>query len=191
MPRKRARGTAKAAMMAKTVELDGQGLTQKEIAAKLGVSQPMIHYRLAEARKKYLATINAAMADKVAQKLGQYEEIRASAQRTYEEAWGAWERSQAGDVGEDGNEGPRKAGNPAFLSIMQATRDQIMATLKAERELLGLDEAVKIQAEVTEKKEWAVATLFQEVAAYREQTVKMINAKVSDVSEAQSKGDEA
>ena len=126
--------------------LHRRGMTQVEIAEALGVSQPQIAYDLRIIQTRYQRTQLDARGALVAEKLAQYRDIR-------REAWLAWERSKedAGMVVEefvDANESDSTEGSERRIRrvVTKAGRlpnnqylQTIMATHKAERELLGLD----------------------------------------------------
>lgn len=125
-----------------------RGMTQVQIAKALGVSQPQIAYDLRIVQSRYQATQLDELDALKAEKLAQYRDIR-------REAWLAWERSKedAGMVMEefadatvfDGSrDGSERRIRRVVTKAGRLSANQylltILATLKAECELVGLDE---------------------------------------------------
>lgn len=128
--------TEREELKAGVAQLDRQGYRQMQIAVKLGISQTQVSFWLKEIRLSYKECQLASRNEVVAEKLDQYRYIR-------QEATEAWERSQQSD-----DENRRRAGDAIFLRIM-------IDVTKAEREMLGLDEAIKIdQRTVTTTIDW-------------------------------------
>lgn len=151
----------KEAMLAEVVKWDGRGYSHREIAAKVGVSKAMIHHYLEEVKQRYLHTQLEARAVGVFSVVSQLRDVR-------REAWEAWERSKEDAVRKTSRKGPPrvprdKDGKPlpnaprskelVLLELTEMLEGRLPAneylrtildTLKQERELLGLDEALKV-----------------------------------------------
>lgn len=132
-----------------------RGHTQHEIAKLLGISQPMVVYNEKICRQRMKARLERDQDTNIDEKRLQYEDVR-------REAWAAWFRSM-----EDADKlveeyavsrekvrgGKAKVSEELVNKIVtkegrlpnNAYLATIMQTLQAERELLGLDEARKVE----------------------------------------------
>lgn len=160
--------------MALIAKLDKQGWHQHAIAREVGVSQPMVCILLKKIRKQYNESQYADRAEKVAEKLTQYRDLRM-------EAWEAWQRSKGdayevveefadncqviGEAETDGQQIKRivsRSGRLPNNSYLQT----ILQTLQAERDMLGLDETANDRGVALEE---AVAILQSILQAQREE----------------------
>lgn len=134
------------------IELVGRmrlrGYTQTEIGKALGISQRMVSYNEAIVRKRMKERLQLDHDTLVKEKIAQYEDIR-------REAWAAYDKSQADaqkEVEEFATHNDEDGGSllSSEVRIKRITTREgrlpsnaylstIMATLQAERELLGLD----------------------------------------------------
>ena len=108
--------TQREADLAETARLDRLGYSQREIAAKIGVSCVQICYDLRTIRKRYARQAMEHTRELVGETLALLRDVR-------KEAHEAWERSKT------------IKGRPPQNDFLQT----ILATAKATRELLGLD----------------------------------------------------
>lgn len=144
--------------------LDRRGWTQHQIAREVSVSQPMVCGYLKKIRERYKTQQLQHREEAIEEKLEQYREIR-------REAWAAWERSKEdarsktvqttkappkkppnGEKGDAPDTGTLVESQARIMEIVTTEGRlpanpylaTIMETLKAERELLGLDQAKKV-----------------------------------------------
>jgi hypothetical protein len=113
--------TEREAVKDRVAFLDRMGYNQYQIAAQVGVSQPVVGNYLAQIRESYRKSQQRHRSELVEEKLAQYRELR-------QEAYEAWVRSQ-----QCGNPDIKLNGDAAFLRVIQDT-------YKMECALLGLDE---------------------------------------------------
>jgi hypothetical protein len=102
--------TQREADLAETARLDRMGLTQRQIAQRIGVSCVQICFDLRKLRKRYVAAANVHAGERIGELLACYRDVR-------REAWQAWERKS----------------DPRYLQVL-------LDTYAAERRLLGLDQ---------------------------------------------------
>ena len=148
--------------MEQIARLEGMGYTQSEIAEKMNLSQPMVHMYRKKIQREYNDSIPDMRSGMVHEKLRQYRHVR-------KEAWEAWEKSKTDTakrtVEKEYGKGKSKDGDEPTVEdaggMLSVTRIKkimvregrlpasgylhvIMETLKAEREMLGLDEALRV-----------------------------------------------
>lgn len=129
--------------------MDREGWPQRRIARSLGISQPQVSVYLSQIRAEYreMATINFEEA--VAEKLQQYRDVRRA-------AWIAYRRSSEDHESvvehyglDEDEDGATIEGSEKLLKKIKTREGRlplnqylgtVMATLEAERALLGLDE---------------------------------------------------
>lgn len=124
-----------------------RGYTQTMISEAVGISQPMVSYNEKIARKRMIERLKAKQDEYVAEKLAQYEDIR-------REAWAAYEKSmrdsekEVEEFATYPDDGSSAAGSEVRIKRITTREGRlpnnqylntVMATLQAERELLGLD----------------------------------------------------
>lgn len=137
-------------------QMHNRGYSQTEIAIKMGLTQAAISIKLKQIRQKYVQQQEEWTHDMIAEKLEQYREVR-------KEAWEAWERSKLDSKKrvkevspskpkqlDDGTVEEQEARVKLILTkegrLPSAQYLQIVLdTFKAERDLLGLDEAKKVE----------------------------------------------
>ncbi len=145
--------TDKERVLAEVQKWSIQGLNQREIAEKLvligvNVSQPMVGVYLKQINERYKEATLGDRRQAVMEKLAEYKLIRT-------EAYEAWHKSkedyfkrvkEEGTAGEGSfsKEKEEEGGRLAGAQYLQIVLDCI----KAERELLGLDEAMKVDVDV-------------------------------------------
>jgi predicted transcriptional regulator len=121
----------------KVAELDRLGFSQREIAHRLGVSQPQVCYDLRKIRERYKEAAQVEITEKIQEKLAQYRGLRV-------ELYEAWLRSMVAfekvvtELNPKGNvlriirTIRARLPSPEFMAL-------ILDTYQAERDLLGLD----------------------------------------------------
>lgn len=158
--RKRFTPTEREKVIERVAELDRQGWTGYAIAAEIGVSRPMVSVYLKKVRQRYVAEQVGHRAELVAEKCAQYKEVR-------RHAYACFFRSFAGKERTVEEEALRKAAEEAADGDYEAsmrlvkrvtTREDrlpgaeylrvVRETLDAERAMLGLDEAGKLDVRV-------------------------------------------
>jgi hypothetical protein len=149
-PKKAKSETDSARIDAEIAKLDGRGWSQWDIAQSVGMSQPMVSMRLKRMREAYNRKEAKEINGTRNQQLDQLRDVR-------REAWLAWNRSMSD--AERQEFGPLKdlegnlLGDEVLLKRVVEGRlpenaylNTVMSTLKAERELLGLDAEKKNNA---------------------------------------------
>jgi hypothetical protein len=128
----------------RVAELDRRGYSQRMIADDVGVSQPTVGDYLKTIRARYIERQMEHRGAQVAEKRLQYRELRQA-------AWLAWERSKddATRVVQEAGESPGGANSKTVTTTegrLPAVHylQLVFSCLKAERELLGLDQPTKI-----------------------------------------------
>jgi predicted transcriptional regulator len=158
--RKRFTPTEREKVIERVAELDRQGWTGYAIAEEIGVSRPMVSIYLKKVRQRYLDDQLEHRAGLVAEKRAQYKEVR-------RHAWACFWKSQEDKEKTVEEEALRKAAEDAAGGEYHASMtlvkrvvsregrlpaseylNVVTNTLKAERELLGLDEAGRLDVRV-------------------------------------------
>ena len=130
--------------------LDRMGLSQYEIARRVKVSQPMVSGYLAKVRERYKRSILAERHEAVVEQLELLKDVRRRAFEALDESGKDWRKvlleelsNQSGDGGYRKRAETTEARTPAaeYMRI-------ILDTVKQTRELLGLDEVVKLDIEL-------------------------------------------
>lgn len=138
--------------------LDRMGLTQTEIAERLGISQPQVSYNLKQIRERYFDAMIEDRAVLIAEKREQLRDL-------YKEAFLAWEKSQKQKRKLTTKEGQR--GEQLFQEEIEEVTDTpgdpqwiaLLADLvKQEREMLGLDQPKQIQQTGSMTINWGAMT---------------------------------
>jgi predicted transcriptional regulator len=158
--RKRFTPTEREKVIERVAELDRQGWTGYAIAEEVGVSRPMVSIYLKRIRQRYLAEQVGHRAEQVAEKCAQYKEVR---RRAWECFWKSWEDKDKTVEEEALRKAAEDAANGEYHSSMMLVKrvtskegrlpaseylNVVINTLKAERELLGLDEAAEVNVRV-------------------------------------------
>lgn len=150
--------TDREAHLERVAQLDRRGWSQWQIANELGVSQALVCQDLGKIRARYKESMLRAHEELVAEKIVQYQDIR-------REAWAAYDKSQRDSDKEvceyaqvsEGTDGGDYAVSEQRIKRITTREGRlpanaylttILSTLQAERELLGLDEARKVEATV-------------------------------------------
>lgn len=129
-----------------TERLHLRGWSQNKIAKKLGVSQPQVCQDIKTIRERYKQEQMEHRAVYVREKINQLRVVM-------DEAWEAWERSKRDALKKVEEEGTTGEGGYSKTRKEKARKDPaneylktIVECLKQERELLGLDEPTKVDA---------------------------------------------
>lgn len=135
-------------------KMDRRGHTQHEIAIATNRSQPAISQDLAIIRQRYRESMLKSQGDLVQEKLQQYKEVRRIAWLAYDRSMEDAEKEveEFGTIREEDGSGDYSTSEARIKRITtregrlpaNAYLTTIMQTLEAERKLLGLDEAVKV-----------------------------------------------
>jgi len=143
--KKHPKKTARASHLADVADLDRSGLSQRTIAAMLGISQPQVCYDLKRLHAHYLKTANIHHTAKVAEKREQYRELRAYTWRLLEKSNQEFTKTTREKIESDGKGDKGKAGR-AKVSVQTESHvgdaayvGRILDILKAECELDGLN----------------------------------------------------
>lgn len=142
-------GLVRERALAEIERLHLQGFNQTQIAGMVGVSQQQVSYDLSTIKKKWMETTVATRQQLVEEKLRQLALVRAT-------AWQAFQRSCAppppkvtdgdgdGQSATDGDDGRQEAAPGRMRPGANEFLMTVLKTVEQERELLGLDEAKKV-----------------------------------------------
>ncbi len=123
--------TDKERVLAEVMRLDRMRYSQWEIAGRVGISQGQVSIYLKQQRQKYAAARMTDVAEHVAEKLEQYDDV-------IKQAAEAFERSKTRVVVDENGEEKELPTTPEAVFLAK-----VMDALKAQRELLGLDAPTK------------------------------------------------
>jgi hypothetical protein len=137
--------TQREADLAETARLDRMGLTQRQIAERIGVSSVQICFDLRKLRKRYVEQANVRAGEKIGELLQSYRDVRQQALLAWEKSWQDAERVTV-------TVRP-SSGDGLFADVVTTTTtiregrlpgaqflQVILDTYAAERKLLGLDQ---------------------------------------------------